>query len=662
MSVANEINRIKTNIANAYTKAEEKGATLPTEKNSANLADTIASITAGAGGTEDTEVVKNLVEGTLVEYDNTKVGATQLKGFAFYNDNSLTSANLTNITDIGASAFYNNASNSKLRNLILNPVINNIGKSVFYCGTSGSKIVSELSAEINGEVGEQAFYYLTKVQKVTFTGSPTSLGGSAFAFLGNNRTNPQDNINTYDFRNATFTQLLTSTFARNKYSIIRLPLTLATIATYVFEYCTNSDIYFYGEIPPTVSNANAFSGIGTATNIFVPYKSINNYKTTTNLTTVATYIKGFAPENTFVAGEELPLYDTNGYGLTWYSDKTLSTVITTMPDTQQEIYCTVGTEIVAYKLNISSYNANVTATDGVKIYKNGDMVANGTILTITANGTDNNTEKYYFTVNDVDFTSGGTHTINSSNVNIACVYWDGVNSPIKSTFADNDWVLIKAGSDKGLANTMWSLGDKKTETLNTGETVELQIIGFNHDDKSNGTGKAGLTLQMVNCLATLYAMSASNTNKGGWGASDIRTLTLPKIKSTLSSDLQTVITLVNKKAANGGGSYYSATETLSDDLFLLSEIELTGKVTYSQDGDNEGTQYDYWVNHNTDANRIKKYDSNRDGTPETATIWRLRSSKSNYIYGFMTVSTTGSCGNSNYPANTGYGVSFALCI
>jgi hypothetical protein len=47
MSIASEIERIKTNIANAYAKCEEKGAILPTILNSANLVDCIASITGG---------------------------------------------------------------------------------------------------------------------------------------------------------------------------------------------------------------------------------------------------------------------------------------------------------------------------------------------------------------------------------------------------------------------------------------------------------------------------------------------------------------------------------------------------------------------------------------------------------------------------------------
>ena len=51
MSIATEIERIKTNIADAYVACEQKGATLPSVKNSANLADSISSITGGSATT-----------------------------------------------------------------------------------------------------------------------------------------------------------------------------------------------------------------------------------------------------------------------------------------------------------------------------------------------------------------------------------------------------------------------------------------------------------------------------------------------------------------------------------------------------------------------------------------------------------------------------------
>lgn len=44
MSISQEIQRINTNIANAYIQAGNKGATLPQSQNSANLASTIQSI------------------------------------------------------------------------------------------------------------------------------------------------------------------------------------------------------------------------------------------------------------------------------------------------------------------------------------------------------------------------------------------------------------------------------------------------------------------------------------------------------------------------------------------------------------------------------------------------------------------------------------------
>ena len=50
MTIASEIERIKTNIANAYTALGEKGASLPEVQNSTNLADTVATVVSGGEG------------------------------------------------------------------------------------------------------------------------------------------------------------------------------------------------------------------------------------------------------------------------------------------------------------------------------------------------------------------------------------------------------------------------------------------------------------------------------------------------------------------------------------------------------------------------------------------------------------------------------------
>lgn len=64
MSIASEITRINTNIANAYTKISDKGGTLPATQNSANLANAIDSISGGAVEHKDIDFVD--YDGTLL--------------------------------------------------------------------------------------------------------------------------------------------------------------------------------------------------------------------------------------------------------------------------------------------------------------------------------------------------------------------------------------------------------------------------------------------------------------------------------------------------------------------------------------------------------------------------------------------------------------------
>jgi len=76
MSVASEINRIKANIAAAYTEAEAKGATMPATENSANLAQTVASIPEAV---QPTLITKQITEnGTYTAEDDNADGYSQV--------------------------------------------------------------------------------------------------------------------------------------------------------------------------------------------------------------------------------------------------------------------------------------------------------------------------------------------------------------------------------------------------------------------------------------------------------------------------------------------------------------------------------------------------------------------------------------------------------
>ena len=66
MSIASEITRINTNIASAYTACSGKGATMPQTQNSANLANTINSISQGNTPVEKKDVNFYDCDGTLL--------------------------------------------------------------------------------------------------------------------------------------------------------------------------------------------------------------------------------------------------------------------------------------------------------------------------------------------------------------------------------------------------------------------------------------------------------------------------------------------------------------------------------------------------------------------------------------------------------------------
>lgn len=214
---------------------------------------------------------------------------------------------------------------------------------------------------------------------------------------------------------------------------------------------------------------------------------------------------------------------------------------------------------------------------------------------------------------------------------------------VGATLNDTTWENINMVSKLGMAKQFWSVGDTKTISVN-GTDYEFQIIGFNHDDKTAG-GKAGITFQMVDCLSTTYNMNSSDTNNGGWKNSAMRSR-MSTFLSQLPSDLQSVIKAVNKLVSVGNNT--STIETVSDKLFLLSEVEIFGSKTYSFAG--EGSQYDWYKAGNT---KVKKVNGSADN-------WWERSPGSGSTSSFCSVPSNGK--SNSYSASYSFGVSFGFCV
>lgn len=237
--------------------------------------------------------------------------------------------------------------------------------------------------------------------------------------------------------------------------------------------------------------------------------------------------------------------------------------------------------------------------------------------------------------------------------------WNGAYEDISTSaavnFATDSWETISAACKDGSYKTVYSVGDTKDITLSTGETITVAIMGFDHDDLSDGTGKAPITLGMTELLATPYPMNSTNTNVGGWDDCLMRTSTMATLLSQLPSDLQGVIKQVNKKATAGGVS--TSITTSANKLWLLAEVEVDG--TTSAGYADEGEQYEYWktVKDGTVAADRIKYLSNGSGS---ASGWWLRSPSVGNSKHFRGLNFTG--GINIYGANNSRGVCFGFCI
>ena len=139
------------------------------------------------------------------------------------------------------------------------------------------------------------------------------------------------------------------------------------------------------------------------------------------------------------------------------------------------------------------------------------------------------------------------------------------------------YAKAKAAMDAG---TTWSV------RLTNGQTMRYRIIGINHDDLAVGSGKAGLTLFTEWSDSIKGRLNPTDTNDGGWEASELRAnMNSGEIWSLLPSDFQSKVATVSKESNNDS----PALTKTADKLFLPSYAEVTGE---SNDyGCKEGSLY-----------------------------------------------------------------------
>ena len=159
------------------------------------------------------------------------------------------------------------------------------------------------------------------------------------------------------------------------------------------------------------------------------------------------------------------------------------------------------------------------------------------------------------------------------------------------------------------AKEIFNIHDRITITLKNEYNAVFEIIGINHDIRTDGK-KAGLTF----CLVDLYAVDKNSnikmnyecSNIGGFGMTDMFKWLNEKFFALFPDEWQEIIVPVVKKTADGGLKSKIVDTTCK--VFIPSEIEIFGKYYYSREG--EGEQYDGFKNW---KDRIKGYPDGDSG-------------------------------------------------
>ena len=217
--------------------------------------------------------------------------------------------------------------------------------------------------------------------------------------------------------------------------------------------------------------------------------------------------------------------------------------------------------------------------------------------------------------------------------------------PLDPVFANNSWENVIIACQKRIVPDTWVVGNNMTMNIG-GRNYRVNIIGKNHDDYADGSGKAPLTFQLHECYNVIYNMNSESTNVGGWTSSLMRTANLPEIMALMPAEVQAGIREVNKLTSKGNAS--SVIEATADKLFLLSEAEIRNTISESFSG--EGSRYEYYT-----RNSSVKYLSG------AANSWWTRSPRNMFTTQFCNM-TTANNASSGSSAGAWLGVVFAFCF
>lgn len=213
--------------------------------------------------------------------------------------------------------------------------------------------------------------------------------------------------------------------------------------------------------------------------------------------------------------------------------------------------------------------------------------------------------------------------------------------PPSPILANNDWETIIRVANEGKGQDYWNIGDKINIQVGD-ELLEFAIMDFNHDDKSDGTGKANITFGMTGLMADKHNMNSTDTSVGSFVGTEMYTYLKDTVLPSMPQEVQSAIKPVDKKTSMGNKSTEIQVDSMPIWLFSAAECSLSNRYAVA----GEGTAYPYYQ---TQENRQKGYS------------WWLRSPFTFNSVGFWYVHSYGTLTGSFNATGSTY-VSFGFCI
>lgn len=217
---------------------------------------------------------------------------------------------------------------------------------------------------------------------------------------------------------------------------------------------------------------------------------------------------------------------------------------------------------------------------------------------------------------------------------------------------DCSWPMLQQLAAAGTLGNYYSVGDTKTLELSGGERVVMELASINDGEGTAGAYYPRGTADFISkdCMLTTRQMNVSNTNSGGWPSCKLRTDLNNVVYDLLPQAVKDAIVEKTHKSSAGGQS--TSLVEHSDKLWLPTEWEIFGSITYAAGTENGNVNKHYAV-FDSAGDRVKHL-----GTGGDATYWWECSPHVSYSAYFCGVGSSG--GADDYSASYSLGV--PLCF